>query len=407
MFSNAKIVDNQLLKSRKKEALKALFSRTAANAYKRLDRKQIWLISDRLKESDDNGKALFEYLCDHRELMIKPVFVASKKSPQYRELKKMGKVVEPFSIRHKLNYLAAAVNISSQAEDYVINPFESRKEYYKDIISKKPFVFLQHGITKDDLSDWLKRPFKNIRGFVTSGMAEYHSILDGAYDYDASRVWLTGFPRYDKLYHDEKKKILIMPTWRKSLTINKNNRGREAIPEFFESSYFQFFNDLLSSKDLLQACEQYGYSLFFVPHPNVRPYIDKFYHADHVQFAETGDSYRDIFAQGNLLITDYSSVAFDFAYLHKPVIYSQFDEAEFFDGMQVYKRGYFDYRRDGFGEVETDLNGTVNRVIEYMKRDCQLKEQYRQRIDAFFAYNDTDNCKRVTEKIRELVCQSC
>ncbi len=94
-------------------------------------------------------------------------------------------------------------------------------------------------------------------------------------------------------------------------------------------------------------------------------------------------------------MTDYSSVSFDFAYLRKPVIYARFDAYH-------YTEGYYDDERDGFGEVEYDLESTVDRIIEYMHNGCQLKPMYRERIDKFFAFNDKNNCQRVYEKIREL-----
>lgn len=109
-----------------------------------------------------------------------------------------------------------------------------------------------------------------------------------------------------------------------------------------------------------------------------------------------------MFARNKLLITDFSSVAFDFAYLRKPVIYCQFDADNFFNGGHDYKRGYFDYERDGFGEVEYDLESTVDRIIEYMENDCKLKDKYRERIDKFFAFNDQNNCQRVYEEIIKL-----
>ena len=104
-----------------------------------------------------------------------------------------------------------------------------------------------------------------------------------------------------------------------------------------------------------------------------------------------------------MILTDYSSAVFDFAYLRKPVLYTQFDKEEFFKGEHVYTQGYFDYERYGFGEVEYDLESTVDRIIEYMKNGCQLKEKYRKRIDNFFAFNDKNNCQRVYEAIRNLI----
>ena len=100
------------------------------------------------------------------------------------------------------------------------------------------------------------------------------------------------------------------------------------------------------------------------------------------------------------MITDYSSVAFDFAYLHKPIVYTQFDVEQFFS--KHYLKGYFDYVRDGFGEVEYDLDSTVDRIIEYMGNGCLLKDEYRKRIDTFFAFHDRQCCERVFAKIAEI-----
>ena len=45
---------------------------------------------------------------------------------------------------------------------------------------------------------------------VTATKPEYQSFLDYDYFYDENVVKLTGFPRYDRLYHSEKKQIVIL-----------------------------------------------------------------------------------------------------------------------------------------------------------------------------------------------------
>ena len=104
-------------------------------------------------------------------------------------------------------------------------------------------------------------------------------------------------------------------------------------------------------------------------------------------------------AKTNLMITDYSSCVFDFAYLRKPVLYIQFDKETFFKNHSFVGEGYFDYERDGFGEVEYDMDSAVDRIIEYMKTDCELKDKYRERIDKFFEFSDNKNCERIYEHI--------
>jgi CDP-glycerol glycerophosphotransferase (TagB/SpsB family) len=95
----------------------------------------------------------------------------------------------------------------------------------------------------------------------------------------------------------------------------------------------------------------------------------------------------------------YSSVAFDFAYLKKPVLYFQFDHDEFFS--EHCDKGYFDYDVDAFGEVETDVKALVARLREYIESGCQMKPKYVERVEKFFAFTDKNNCKRVYEAILE------
>ena len=168
---------------------------------------------------------------------------------------------------------------------------------------------------------------------------------------------------------------------------------------FKDSAYYRFYNSLINNERLLAACEEYGYTLAFLPHPNVIPSISLFDHDPRVHFYSLADAYRDVYAESDLVLTDYSSAVFDFAYLRKPMVYTHFDKAEFFGGSHVYTEGYFDYERDGFGEVTYTLDETVELLIDYMKNGCTLKEEYRRRIDGFFAFNDRDNSKRILDKI--------
>ena len=189
-----------------------------------------------------------------------------------------------------------------------------------------------------------------------------------------------------------------MPTWRRDLfgTYHAEDSRYDLLPGFEQSKYYQFYNNLLNDQRLLKTAEALGYSICFVPHPTFFPYVDRFAVPPQVKVYGSNVTYREIFARNKLLVTDYSSVAFDFAYLRKPVLYCQHEK------QTHYEKGYFDYTEDGFGEVETDLEGTVNRIIEYMENGCKLKEKYRQRIDNFYVFNDRNNCERVYQKIMEL-----
>ena len=382
---------------------KAVLARCVLRALRRLKHRPLWLISDRVTKAGDNGEAFFRYMrAQHPEIDAR--FVLSKSSPDYAQMEKVGPVLDRDSFKHKLLSLMSDYIISSQAEIEVYNPFHGHSAAYQDILADTKFIFLQHGITKDDISGWLNRFNKNLYGFVTAAGPEYQSILNGKYFYSDKQAWLTGFPRFDRLYSNEQKQITIMPTWRKYLmgSWNRETDVWSLAPGVAHSEYLEFYNALLNNERLLQAAEKYGYHICFLPHPNFQAHLDLFKQNDAVRFLGNEVSYRDIYAVSELVITDYSSAVFDFAYLRKPVIYTHFDAETFFAGKHVYSKGYFDYERDGFGEVEYDLEGTVDRIIEYMSSGCKLKDKYRERIDNFFAFNDKNNCQRVYERILEL-----
>ena len=93
------------------------------------------------------------------------------------------------------------------------------------------------------------------------------------------------------------------------------------------------------------------------------------------------------------MITDYSSVAFDFSYLKKPMIYYQYGKDYHFE------EGYFKYKTMGFGEVIDNEEDLIKTIEDYFKNNCQMKKKYAERVDTFFKYNDENNCMRVYEWI--------
>lgn len=386
------------------EIKKIALVRAYSKLKNKLNKKQVWLLSDSIHRADDNGKIFFQYLCKKKPKKVKLYFVIAKHSPDYNELKKYGKVVDFNSNRKKLLHLQATKIISSAFDEHVINPFEKYKELYRDLLVTQEFIFLQHGIIKDDMSSLLDRYKKNCSLFVTSALEEYQSILECDYYYSEKNVLLSGLPRYDSLYHNSKKLISIMPTWRRYLAskFDTNIGVWKLNHDFQNSSYFQFYNELLNHKSLLVKAKELNYTFIFMPHPNIAPHIDLFSRNENVEFICYSKPYREIYAESDLIINDYSSASFDFSYLRKPVIYTHFDKDEFFLGRHSYIQGYFDYERDGFGEVEYDIESTVARIIEYMENGCQLKDKYRERIDNFFAFNDQNNCERVYNAIMDL-----
>ncbi len=391
-----------------KAAEEAARLRNMYRILKRIKHKEIWLISDRKSKADDNGEAFFTYMNTiGRNRNIQTYFVLDKDSKDYERLCKIGKGVPFGSKKHKILALLSDKIISSQGEDFIFHYFGEKIHYYKDILNRQKFVYLQHGVIKDDLSRWLARPNKNISLFITVTNKEHESILEGAYYYDQTQVRCTGFPRYDYLYDNSQnnKIIVFMPTWRAYLAgkYDVNTDSRTLNKGFKQSTYCQMYQSVFQDIRLLEAAKKYQYQIGIVWHPMMPRECLQFICKDsNIMVFDRERRYKEVFAECSLIVTDYSSAVFDFAYLRKPVIYYQKDVDEFFSGKHMYDKGYFDYERDGFGEVEYTADTLIDRMIEYMKNGCQLKDYYRERIDRTFRYSDQNNCQRVYEEIKRL-----
>lgn len=392
-----------LLRRKETGNIKAIGLRIIGSFAKKFKRKPLWLISDRLSRADDNGEAFFRYI-NSIDSGINSYFIINKNCADYDRLRKYGNVVAAYSWKHKILSLIADYSISSQTDEVFRNPFFKRNILFMDFLSRVKFVFLQHGIISTDLSAWLNRRKQYIAGFITSTNKEYELILNGKYNYTEKELFLTGLARFDFLEDNKEKVITFLPTWRKYLGVSQDHTNGvwKLIPNFKESKYAVFYSNLLNDSRLLNVANELGYKIQFKIHPSFLAQSNAFELNENIKIVAESDSYRDIYSKSSLIITDYSSSVYDFLYLRKPIIYCQFDKDEFFAGNHMGVLSTFDYERDGFGEVEYDLKSTVDRIIEYMKNDCRIKDKYKERVDRFFAYNDRNNCQRIYEAIKSL-----
>ncbi len=358
--------------------------------YPFLRNKHIWFYMDRPEISDDNGMHLFKYSVN-KDPNIKKYFILNKDSPDFNEMKQYGDVLAYKSIKHRILGMFVENIVTSHPDNEIIYPFWGRYPFFAGLL-KSNNIFLQHGIIKDDISSWLNKTNMNLSFFLTSARLEYESIFKYPYNYDENVVKLLGLPRYDNLENNEdKKQIIIMPSWRRYLT----RKSEEFIKE---SEYFKKFNSLINNEKLIKKAQEYEYEIIFRPHPKVYDFIELFDKNEYVKIDYDRVKYQTLFNNGSILITDYSSVAFDFAYLYKPVLYYQYSDDYHFD----VEESFFDYESMGLGEVTRKEDKLVDLIIEYMENDCKINKEYVIRIREFYLYTDKNNCKRVYDAIKEI-----
>jgi glycosyltransferase involved in cell wall biosynthesis len=365
-----------------------------------------WVLMDRVHDADDSGEHLFRHLRrNHRD--INAWFVIEKDTPDWRRLKKDGnRRIVPFgSLRWKLLMLNCRHLVSSHADEAIVRP--------PALSFIKPtwrFTFLQHGVIKDDLSTWLNA--KPIEVFVTSTPAEFGSVAGDhtTYTFTPKETVLTGLPRFDLLRRageevgpDQRDLVLVAPTWRNWLLpalLPGSQRRPDFGPELLESEFLDRWLKVLASPEVKEACRQHGRTLAFLPHPNLHQALDSIELPDHVESLTFVDNdVRSLFARGALLVTDYSSMAFNSAYIDRPVLYYQFDRERVQAGDHVGRTGYFDYERDGFGPVVTTHEDVVAGIVAALEHGPVPTPEYLERIAETFPQRDGRCCERVTKAI--------
>ena len=359
---------------------------------------KIWIINDRKDRAGDNGEYFFRYLMKRKPKGKDIFFAIEKKSNDYLRLKEFNNILDFGSNQYFIYFLKADKIITSVSDSWAINPFGDDQKYIRDLFHFD-VIFLQNGIIKDDLSSNLNRINKNFSLFITSSKKEYKSILSSKYFYNRNNIILTGLSRFDNLleikniYHQEKL-LLIIPTWRTYIKGTRDLVTSKAVYSdgFKNTTFFNFYNNFINDQKLILYLTKYNYTGILCLHPNFSEQNKDF--TQNLYFSVNGlCNFQELLAKASLLITDYSSIFFDFAYLKKPIIYTQFDIEDY--RRYHFPEGYFNYNKDGFGPVCYDLECTINEIIKQIENNCQLKNKYINRINRFFIFFDKNNNNRI------------
>ncbi len=342
--------------------------------------RDVWLIDEQKNKAQDNGFYLFKYLREnHPE--VKAFYVIEEDSIDFKKVEKLSNVIKHGSKEHyqiipKIKYL-----ISTHHPDYLL-PISNVSILDEKHIFK---IFLQHGVmgTKymaNFYGKYSNNPF-DVDLFITSSNREKEMIVDD-FGYEDEEVVVTGLARFDNLLKkdiEESNDILIIPTWRDWLSNEI---------DFEETEYFKRYVSLnLALKD--------KFKIKFILHINMAQYKDIFRNMGIETYSATDVNVQDLMKESKLMITDYSSVSFDFSFLKKPVIYYQFDKERFFGS----NGSHFDIYKELPGyivEAQKEVESLVNKLKE---NDYIQEEKIFNKSSNLLEFRDLNSSKRIYEEI--------
>ena len=108
------------------------------------------------------------------------------------------------------------------------------------------------------------------------------------------------------------------------------------------------------------------------------------------------DDITEIYLMSDILITDYSSVFFDFANLKRPVLFYTYD-------IEKYKNQLRGFYIDMNTEVPGPLLYTSEEVVDAILNIDQINEEYKERYEEFYkrfcCYDDGNASKHIAEEV--------
>ncbi|MGG7058099.1 CDP-glycerol glycerophosphotransferase family protein [Clostridium tertium] len=347
------------------------------NHFSKISKDSILIFMDRSLNADDNAEHLYSYFIKHYPEFKNAYFALHKNSKDWIRLKLKGfKLLELWSKEFYEKFYLSDALISSQI--YTIS--------YKDKnLSNSRFVYLQHGVMLNDMKDWIIGKYCDL--FVATGEVEENYLKK----YNLIETINTGLPRFESLEKkSDSKTILFMPTWR--LKLNKVDDF-----QFIKSVYFKALNSFINNKSLLDFLDKEDLELVIKLHPNIIKRSNLFHIPERVKLSD--ESYSKLISNSKFVLTDYSSVAIDAAFINIPIGYYQFDKESFFENQPYNKR--IDYEMEGLGVVLY----TEEEIVDYLVNEKYNHDRntYKTRRDDFFRGVDKNNINRnIIERILAL-----
>lgn len=206
----------------------------------------------------------------------------------------------------------------------------------------------------------------------------------------------TGYPRNDILYQENnlsyikdiknklniplsKKVILYAPTWRDN--------------KFYRKGRYKFDLDL--DLDMLKEALSDDYVIVLRMHYLVAENFDLEKYKGFVMDCSLYEDIRDLYLISDLLITDYSSVFFDYANLKRPMLFFVPDLEDYRDNLRGF---YFNFEKEAPGpllKITQEVIDQIKSLSENPKNNNVLESFY----EKFCYLENGDSTKKVVEKI--------
>ena len=347
---------------------------------------KIWMIGERKgKSAEENGYAFFKYC--QTQLNAQNIYY----------------IMEKAFINSQNVYNEPNILIKGSYKQLFLLGFTKYMIFSNDVWDILPGVklswvpdikkiFLTHGIKLYGPGVYMRNRANRFDAILVSSEKEKQTIR---YEWNIkkpSKLIVTGLPRFDNLLDVRpKKEILFCPTWRKSIVKMDHD-------QFMATDFFHSISGLLKKDRLGSFLKNRNLTLVLRFHFNLEKYISCFQGCmnDRIKL-EDGNSARNLqqaMKDSMMLITDYSSIFWDMAYMHRPVILYQFDREAFLAERGLHAFGIEESQMK-FARIAKTKDNVISHLQKIAADGFVLSPDEAKNADDFFAYRDSNNCERL------------
>jgi CDP-glycerol glycerophosphotransferase (TagB/SpsB family) len=348
--------------------------------------------------NDINAYLLFEYYIKNNE--TNAYYVINVQSELYQMLLKKKQTNNLIPI-HNHDNLYETIYPYLLDSKIIVNSFiymdlqkvVSRVNYLK-------YLFITHAIgyfkTKV-ISVQFDNLRKDKRNIIISSPFEYEKYKNKL-KYSDIYMHKAGLPRYDRLNSvqrniSENKCILI------SLTYRKYNND-----VYKKSLYKKNLETFLNDTSLISFLKSRNIDIIYIQHHydflRKRPFNQSNF--QYIKYRNQSFLSHYI-EQCSLLITDFSTVCFDFMFLNKPVLFYLID---FKDKINFEEKIYMNYNQNNiyFGNVFSDLKPLIKKIQNYTINDFNIENELKKKYESMFYYktNITERIVQIINKITNI-----
>ena len=363
----------------------ARLKKAKKNAAKLKDKDIVLMYEKNCSKYEESASVLYEKLID--EGYDNVYFIVDKSIPAVRDLDEKYKknLIQKDSDKHLEYFFACNKFVATETIDHALQLRIASKDVQDKITGKGlMYVFLQHGVMyMVSLGSKLRVGFRKKTGYklhktvVSSELEAQHFIDLAGMEHDD--LYVTGLAKFDKAVRNEgADKIIIMPTWRRW-------EANQAKHELHETGYYKMIETMYNG-----VPENLREKIVILPHPLITERFtgDEGF-GKHVVVT---NEYDPLLRDCALLITDYSSIAYDAYYRGANVVFYWKDKDEC---MEYYGEGtHLMLNEDNvFGPVcmdSEDIRAAVEECYGRAQREEDLA-RYRKIVE----FHDGKNSERI------------